>query len=125
MPPSWSRVKDQYRQYLFEKGIELLSDEETGFKGRKGFSSEEVEEAIDRRGELPLHEALCHRVRYFSDGVVIGSASFVNRVFEQKRDRLVSPDSTRQTGARRMRGADWGNLTSLRNLRKNVIGLAS
>lgn len=123
--PSWNSIKSEYRQYLFEKGIEILADESNGFKGRKGFTAEEVEQEIARRGELPLHEVICHRVRYFSDGVAIGSATFVNRVFEQNRAQLVSKDSLRQTGARRMRGAKWGGLTSLRDLRNNVIGLPS
>ena len=122
-PSTWSGIQSQYRQYLFEKGVEVLADKETGFKGRKGISSAEVEREIERCGELPLHEVICHRVRYFSDGVAIGSAGFVDRVFQRHRERLVAPDSRRNTGARKMRGAKWGNLTSLRDLRINVIGL--
>ena len=72
-----------------------------------------------------MHEVICHRVRYFSDGVVIGSSSFVEQVFQADRKRLVSPDSRRNTGARKMRGANWGSLTTLRDLRENVIGLPS
>jgi putative transposase len=123
--PSWSSIKAEYRQYLFEKGIEVMSDQATGGKGRKGISAIEVEREIERRGELPLHEVICHRVRYFSDGVVIGSAGFVDRIFKTHRERLVAPDSKRSSGARTMRGAKWGNLTTLRDLRVNVIGFPS
>ncbi len=118
----WSKVDSDYRQKLFEKGIECSADPVTGAKARKGFSAKEVEEEILQRGKLPLHEVICHRVRYFTDGAIIGSASFVDRVFELKRDRLVSTKSRRQTGARKMRGAAWGDLTVLRDLRVNVIG---
>ena len=123
--PSWSRIKSEYRQYLFEQGIEVMADENSGFKGRRGILATEVEREIERRGKMPLHEVICHRVRYFSDGVIIGSAGFVDRVFQSHRDRLVGRDSKRTTGARTMRGAQWGNLTSLRDLRVNVIGSPS
>ena len=120
--PSWASVRADYRQYLFEKGLEVLADDTSGSKGRRGFSAAEVEQTIRENGVMPLHEVICHRVRYFSDGVVIGSAGFVEQVFQTHRKRLVSPDSMRNTGARTMRGADWGGLTTLRDLRINVIG---
>ncbi len=103
----------------------MIADENSGFKGRRGIPATEVEREIERRGRMPLHEAICHRVRYFCDGVIIGSAGFVDRVFQSKRDRLVGRDSKRKTGARTMRGAQWGNLSSTRDLRVNVIGAPS
>lgn len=60
------------------------------------------------------------RVRYFTDGAVIGSRSFVNGTFAAARERF--PD-TRKDGARRMRGsgkAAAGILRSLRDLRVDV-----
>ena len=121
-PPSWNQVRSDYRQHLFEKGIELLEDPESGIKGRLGFTAEEVEQEIERRGKLPKNEVLLYRVRYFTDGAIIGSASFVDKVFQTHRNRLTSPSSRRKTGARPMRGAYWGDLTTLRDLRQNVIG---
>lgn len=121
----WADINAQYRQYLFEKGIEVLNDETRCKKARRGFTVEEVEREIKRNGKLPLHKVICHRIRYFSDGAVIGSAAFVDEVFKQQRSRLVSPDSKRRTGARAMRCAEWGELTALRDLRVNVIGLPS
>ncbi len=117
--PSWSSVRNEYRQYLFEKGLEVVAEDADGNKGRRGFSAAEVEQTIRENGVMPLHEVICHRVRYFSDGVVIGSAGFVEQVFQTHRERLVSSDSTRKTGARTMRGANWGGLTTLRDLRIN------
>ena len=60
------------------------------------------------------------RVRYFTDGAVIGSKLFVNEAFAAARERF-SP--ARKDGARRMRGAGApaaGLLWSARDLRVRV-----
>jgi REP element-mobilizing transposase RayT len=60
------------------------------------------------------------RVRYFTDGVVIGSRMFVNEAFAASRERF---GANRKDGARKMRGAAAaaaGVLWSLRDLRKGV-----
>jgi putative transposase len=60
------------------------------------------------------------RVRYFTDGVVIGSRMFVNEAFAANRERF---GAKRKDGARRMRGAGAaaaGVLWSLRDLRKGA-----
>ena len=82
-------------------------------KPRRGFSRERVLAEQKRGGKLALHEALRCRVRYFTSGAVIGSRAFVDEVFERHRDRF---GPARESGARKMRGADWGALTSLRDL---------
>ena len=82
-------------------------------KGRGGFTPEQVEEAERRGGKLTLPEALRCRVRYFSAGAAIGSREFVEAVFEEHRERF---GASRKSGARKMRGAEWGGLASLRDL---------
>lgn len=114
----WRRTHNRYRQLLFEEGEEVEADEMKGTKARKGFSSETVEEVIAAGGKLSVREILRHRVRYFCDGAVFGTASFVNRVFEWDRSRF---GPNRKTGARRMRGAEWGELRVLRDLQKDVF----
>lgn len=118
----WSDVRGDYRQALFERGVELLEDPDSGIRGRLGFSASDVELEIQRHGKLSSREVLLHRVRYFTDGAIIGSASFINEVFQLHRDNLTAKTSGRQVGAYRMRGADWGTLHSFRDLRSNVIG---
>lgn len=71
---------------------------------------------------MSLRRALRHRVRYFCDGVVLGTAGFVEGVFQREQKRRRRFGEKRRTGARRMRGADWGELRVLRDLRKDVIG---
>jgi REP element-mobilizing transposase RayT len=70
--------------------------------------------------ELKLAKMLRCRVRYFTDGVVIGSKGFVNDVFAGSRERF---SETRTDGPRRMRGsgkAAAGTLWSLRDLRVGI-----
>ncbi|MCU0779264.1 MAG: hypothetical protein MUF86_16585, partial [Akkermansiaceae bacterium] len=60
------------------------------------------------------------KVRYFSDGAVIGSRAFVDGLFEQCRERF---GPRRKSGARKMRGraacaADV--LWSARDLRQGI-----
>jgi putative transposase len=77
--------------------------------------------AADENGtvlpDLKLAAMLRCRVRYFTDGAVIGSKAFVNEAFEAARERFTEK---RKDGARRMKGngnAATGLLWSARNLR--------
>jgi putative transposase len=77
--------------------------------------------AADENGtvlpDLKLAAMLRCRVRYFTDGAVIGSKAFVNEAFAAARERFTEK---RKDGARRMRGnghAATGLLWSARNLR--------
>lgn len=62
---------------------------------------------------------LCCRVRYFTDGAVIGSRGFVNEVFETNRSRF---GPRRKTGARLMGGfAKHEKLYSMRDLKVKSV----
>jgi hypothetical protein len=77
--------------------------------------------AGDEAGGMAAGVMLRRRVRYFTDGVVIGSRMFVNEVFLASRERF---GAKRRDGARKLRGgaaAAAGVLWSLRDLRKGVI----
>ena len=94
---------------------------------RKGMSVEEVAEEVaekkareEREGELSVGKMLRCRVRYFTDGAVIGSRGFVNEAFVAARERF---GSQRKEGARKLRGsgaAAAGALWSVRDLKKDV-----
>ena len=88
---------------------------------RKGISKDEAERGREKDGEIPLGKMLRCRIRYFTDGAVIGSRSFVNEAFARSRERF---GGKRKDGARRMKGAAGaasGRIWSLRDLRKGVI----
>ncbi|MEO7099126.1 MAG: transposase [Luteolibacter sp.] len=86
---------------------------------RKGISKEEAERKRD--GTLPFGKMLRCRIRYFTDGAVIGSRSFVDEAFTESRLRF---GSKRKSGARKLNGNATpanGILWSLRDLRKGIV----
>jgi REP element-mobilizing transposase RayT len=119
-----SGVSKEYRNLLMAGSVGK-SAEGVGRDGktitktlRKGISKEETEREND--GEIPLGKLLRCRVRYFTDGAVIGSRSFVDEAFMRSRTRF---GSKRKTGARRLKGdaaPASGALWSLRDLRKGI-----
>ena len=90
---------------------------------RKGMKKEAVEaelELLERRRDVALRQMLRCRVRYFSDGAVIGSRAFVDEVFARCRDRF---GERRKSGARKLRGsaaAAAGAMWSVRDLKKAI-----
>ncbi|MBC8128502.1 MAG: hypothetical protein H8M99_15280, partial [Gloeobacteraceae cyanobacterium ES-bin-144] len=70
--------------------------------------------------DLTFTKMLRCRVRYFTDGAVIGSKEFVNEAFATARERF---GNKRKNGARKMRGAASpaaAVLWSFRDLRKGI-----
>jgi len=106
----WETVGGLYRQQLFERGQQT--------ERKAGFSPEAVKAVLDSDGKLTLAQALRCRVRYFSDGVVLGSKAFVEDVFQRNRDQF---GLKRKSGARMLRRAEAGDLCTMRDLRLEAI----
>jgi putative transposase len=89
-------------------------------KTSANMNEEEMLSSKDNETVLPdlgMAAMLMKRVRYFTDGAVIGSKEFVNEAFAGARERF---SERRKDGARRMRGsgkAAAGTLWSMRDLR--------
>jgi len=115
--PDWCGVAKSYRKLLYAKGL-ARGVTQTGQPAKPGFSAEAVQAIFDADGSLPLHALLRCRVRYFTDGAVLGSKAFVEDVFQRHREWF-SPK--RKTGPRPMRGGQWGGLCTARRLRLEVI----
>ena len=69
-------------------------------------------------GKLSLAQLLRCRVRHFTDGLAIGSESFIEHVFQTLRYAF---SEKRESGARKLDGGDWGELRTARKLRVNSI----
>ena len=122
----WSgQVSRAYRRMLMAHAVEKTS-ESIGRDGslvrkttRKGIAKDQAIKQ-ERDVEIPLARMLRHRIRYFTDGAVIGSRLFVEEAFAQGRHRF---GPKRSSGARKMRGeaaAASPFLFSLRDLRKGI-----
>ena len=70
-------------------------------------------------GQLPKTAILRCRVRYFTDGAILGSAEFVRGftgAWQIERGRKHPPK------VNAMRGSDWGDLAVIQGLRRRVFG---
>ena len=97
-----------------------MRDEEGRVK-RKGMRRERAKaelEAMDGQSrDMKIARVIRHRVRYFTDGAVIGGRGFVDEVFRGCREFF---GSQRKDGARKPRGALGalaGEVWSARDLR--------
>jgi putative transposase len=86
-------------------------------KKRAGIPIERVEQVLASGGTLSEADLMWCRTRYFVDGLVIGSESFVNQVFALSRGYF---GAKRKSGARRMRRVAT-SLCTMRDLRKDVL----
>jgi len=115
-----------YRMMLYADGEEVFSSKPAmGAENkvvREGFRREDVLDVLAKGGTLSFGEALRCKFRYFSDGMVIGSQNFVNKVFKGSRAHF---SEKRVDGARPIRGVGWkeeGNrLYSMRALKKEIL----
>ena len=110
-----SVVAWEYRMLLFGRGERIPGGETADgsrVKARAGFSRERIEKEIKQGGSVPIWKMLRCRVRYFTDGAVLGSKAFVDGFFERERSRF---GPKRETGARKLR-VTLGAMMSLRDL---------
>lgn len=87
---------------------------EEGQAGRRGFTQQQLEAVEATGGRMPKTEMLRYRIRYFT----LGTAAFIKQVFQRNRSNL---GPSREAGARRMHGADWGELHVIRDLYMAVV----
>jgi REP element-mobilizing transposase RayT len=123
----WSSgVSREYRKLLMAGAVgkSSVSVDQNGKEVtktlRKGNSKEAAEREQEKDGEISFGKMLCCRVRYFTDGAVIGSRNFVDEAFAKSRERF---GRNRKDGARKLRGKGIpaaNVLWSIRDLRVRV-----
>jgi putative transposase len=109
---AWKTVAAPYRRFLYGKG-------ESGAVEAAKIPRARVLEVLEKGGMVTRGEALRCRVRYFTDGAVLGSEAFLRAyagatVSEGEGRRALKP--------RPMKGAPWDGLMVLRDLRRKVFG---
>jgi REP element-mobilizing transposase RayT len=110
---SWAEVQSHYREALFGTGSAPRAQ-------GKALSAESFEQVLKRKGRLPLSTVLRCRVRYFSDGVVLGSQAYVQEKLSAYTQRHGRREKSSPHPLKPI--ADWGDLTTLRGLRTAVFG---
>lgn len=111
---------EHYRCLLFTWGTTPKVNAKGAKKGK--ICEKDYHRVLQQGGRLSVAEALRCRVRYFTDGAVIGTRSFVDSIFKAQRRRF---GPKRRDGARVMRGFEQGDereLCSLRDLKVDVFG---
>ncbi len=114
-PLNWRRASREYRRLLYCKGASAGP----GLAPVGRIPTEAWLRVMEEGGRLPVAEALRCRVRYFADGLVLGSREFVETIFSEHRDQF---GRRRRSGARRMKGSEWEGIMVARDLRRDVFG---
>jgi REP-associated tyrosine transposase len=109
---SWVEAHAQYREMIFGTGAGSR-------QGAASFPTHDLQSVIAAGGNLSLSAVLRCRLRYFSDGAVLGSRAFVASQLAAYRQRT----GRRERTAPRSLPActDWGDLATLRGLRLRAV----
>jgi len=109
----WSVVHDTYRMWLFGAGAKERA-------GKAAITPRQLAKVMEQKGKLPIDEVLRCKVRFFTDGAVLGGHAFVAEQLALYR---------RKTGLRKgitARGlppiTEWGDMVAMRGMRKNAFG---
>ena len=111
--PDWSGAREAYRQTLSGKGGGPRA-------GRARIDNAAVQKVIKAKGKLPLHEMLRCRVRYFNDGAVLGGQVFVQKHLSTYQKKTGKRSRTSPCPIPNI--TEWGELTTLRGLRRRIFG---
>ena len=125
--PNFPALLNSYPQFvksqldLFKKRQSALEAELVSLEEIKQLVIEELQlyKPLMETGDVSKTEILRCRVRYFSDGKILGSAEFVREVSS----RLLSPhDYKYPKQPKRLIGADWGDLSVFGSMRARLFG---
>ena len=108
----WTKAHAAYRQLLFSVGAKPHEK-----KGR--ISLADYQRVIAEGGKLPLGDVLRCRLRYFTDGAVLGSRAFVQTQLAADHRRTGRREKAEPQSLPPV--TDWGELAILRKLRGPVF----
>ena len=116
LPPSASRdeVETEYRKRLYLKGAVASENKPPAFDLAKAQKVVEQE-----KGELSLGERLRCKIRYFSDGVILGSHSFVETHYQRLKEKF---GYKRKRGPTALNILGLGALSVFRKVRARTFG---
>jgi len=109
----WPEAQAGYRQLLFDTGA-------TAREQGDAIPLVALEKVLADGGCLPLSTVLRCRIRYFTDGAVLGSRAFVEEQLASYRARTGRRERTPVNLLPLI--TDWGELATLRGLRRRAFG---
>jgi REP element-mobilizing transposase RayT len=110
---AWDEAQAHYREVLFGTGAEIR-------EGAAPIDPVALQRVIDEGGRLPLATVLRCRLRYFTDGAVLGSRAFVEAQLARYR---LKTGRRERTGPRALPAwTNWGDWATLRALRQQPFG---
>jgi len=109
---NWREASASYRMILFGAGAAVRAN-------KAAISSAALARVMEEKGALPLHTVLRCRLRHFTCGAVLGSKAFVAAQLVNYRRRTGLRTRTRPRPLPNV--TDWGDLTTLRGLRKKAF----
>ena len=108
----WAGAQCAYRELIFGTG--------SGPRDAAGvIHPADLRQVIETGGRLPLASVLRCRLRYFSDGVVLGSRAFVALQLAKHRSRM-TPDRQREPQPLPT-CADWNDLFTMSRLKRDTL----
>ena len=110
---SWGDVRREYRKLLFQTGT---ANSKAGAVIDLEFAQKVLQQ---QQGEIPLADLLRCRIRYFTDGGILGSRAFVQEQFARCRQIVAASQSRR---GYRLRVVASDQIWALRNLRLRPVG---
>jgi hypothetical protein len=110
---SWTEAQARYREMIFGTGADVR-------EGAASISSEDLQRVTREGGNLSLPVVLRCRLRYFSDGAILGSRVFVatqlaTYVKKTGRREGMTPRSLPAC-------TNWGDMVTMRGLRVKPVG---
>jgi putative transposase len=109
---TWTEAQACYRQVIFGTGA---GPHESGT-----ISLAQVERVMEEGGKLPLPTVLRCRIRYLTDGAVLGGRAFVEKQLVRYRQKTSYRRPTEPYALPKY--ADWGDMLIMRAIRRRTVG---
>jgi hypothetical protein len=109
---TWQTARESYRMILFGAGAASRAN-------KASITPEALAKVVGENGVLPLQDVLRCRLRHFTDGAVLGTKAYVAAQLATYRRRTGLRARTRPRPLPNI--TDWGDLTTLRGLRKKAF----
>lgn len=114
---NWEATGAAYRLWLYYEGEIGETSSMDNQAETRGFTRDDIEAELRRKGKLPMVLLLHLKVRYLTDGVVFGSTAFVNEVIDRHSHHYQACRGREKP----MEATDWGDLRVLRPPRRPCV----